>query len=176
MEKMPTEKDFSEVIDKQADVLESQLLESAPIGTYSKERINALVDALNKATDVIAAVAKQTIPPAQKVSADIEKEKLPLDILLRSSAIYSLAKEFEKATGIEFGIPPVAQLVDDGAIALASVNIKKLIADRDFKKFLSEPTGMKSQMKQEDEMGEPTSEQKPNLTPEQEEEYKQFFN
>lgn len=131
----PTEADIDRVVEAQGASIDKVVQMNTPMGRYSEARLKLLRDALQACLDTLGTGV--TLPEAFPVPKGQGVAPMPTPLvealLTVRSAYDAWAATMEE--GSELMVPSPMDLTDDSNIALAVPAIKKLAADKAFKKW-----------------------------------------
>jgi hypothetical protein len=129
---------------EEADIArEDAFAEAAPVGTYSVESLNLLVDSLNGILPLF-----EVEDPYPSFEAGIEDGPLPPEFVAAIEMIAMAARD----AGLERLAPNVVEATDDSKLEEAAGAIDALADNETFRSFLRAPMEAEEEVAAEDEM------------------------
>ena len=142
---------------------QDQYLSSAsPKGKFSAQKVNALLQALDKVVALFGEVA-----PSPRVKDSIQS--FPPEVMAKLFAVIEALSQYDMEG--EYEMPEPSGLATDDDLIAVMVVLDKLSKDKKFKKFLKKPVEVEVEMGGEEEGGEDRS----GLSPDQESEMSIMF-
>tara|TARA_R110000824_G_scaffold391153_2_gene588748 strand:+ start:300 stop:830 length:531 start_codon:yes stop_codon:yes gene_type:complete len=127
-----------------ADVARDQAFqEMSPIGTYSMESLNILVDSLNEALPLF-----EIEEPYPSFEEGIEDGPLPPEFVAGIEMLRAAALD----AGLERLAPDIGEAVDDSSIEDSAAKIDTLVENQTFRTFLRSSDGLAEEEVAEEEV------------------------